>query len=261
LGTNEIGPSEPTAGPPQWRYRRETCGRLDCHLLVPPSDLTPTEAWVLCHGFGAPGDDLVGLAEPLLERLVARDRVPVLVFPEGLLELSDYGMPGGRAWWPLSIARLMQLASSNDLSALREEVPDGIDEAREALAQTISLVLDRYLLSTSQLILGGFSQGAMLTVDTALRGLPAKPRCLIALSGALICEPIWSGFKEALRRVRVLQTHGRFDPILPIQTGRWLRDFFEAAETTLDYMEFDGPHTIPIDVLARMLDHTASSPS
>lgn len=56
-----------------------------------------------------------------------------------------------------------------------------------------------------------------------------------------------------------MQTHGRFDPILPIQTGRWLRDFFEAAEATLEYMEFDGPHTIPIDVLARMLDHTASS--
>ncbi len=154
-------------------------------------------------------------------------------------------MPGGRAWWPLNMARLMQLAEKNDFSEMRNEVPPGIDEARAMLTETTEKILERYSLETSSLTLGGFSQGAMLATDTALRGLKTPPQRLAILSGALICESIWRSCADRLKETEVAQSHGRYDMILPVQTGRWLNTFFREHCSQVDYHEFDGPHTIP----------------
>ena len=56
---------------------------------------------VLCHGYGAPGTDLVGLARECFSidnTLVGRVR---FVFPEAP-EMTDFG---GRQWWPIEIGR------------------------------------------------------------------------------------------------------------------------------------------------------------
>jgi phospholipase/carboxylesterase len=94
----------------------------------------------------------------------------------------------------------------------------------------------------------------MLATDTALRGLKASPARLAIFSGALICETHWRSASDRLRESEVVQSHGRYDMILPIQTGRWLNDFFQESCNKVRYHEFDGPHTIPmeaIDMLSR----------
>ena len=231
--------------PTQWTHSIQQIGPLKSAIIQPAQSSDIHEAIVLCHGFGAPGDDLVGIAELLIRQLRKYDRSPVLVFPEAPIDLAEYGMPGGRAWWPLNMARLMQLAEKNDFSEMRTEVPPGIDEAREMLVETTQKILDQYALPTSSLTLGGFSQGAMLATDTALRGLKTPPKCLAILSGALICENIWKSFADRLNETEVAQSHGRYDMILPIQTGRWLNAFFQENCSQVTYYEFDGPHTIP----------------
>lgn len=235
-----------------WKMNREDIGRLNC-VTVSPSAVDEIERIaVYCHGFGAPGDDLVGLAEPIVRAADDAGEKLLLVFPAAPIDLSRYGMPGGRAWWPLNMARLMALAAVDDFSEMRDEVPPGIDEAREMLVETVQTLLDRFSLPYSSLSIGGFSQGAMLTVDTVVRGLPAPPGKLIAMSGALICESLWKAGSNRLENLPILQSHGRMDSILPIQTGRWLHEFFQAAGSKIDYVEFNGDHTIPYEILPKL---------
>jgi phospholipase/carboxylesterase len=202
----------------------------------------------LCHGFGAPGDDLAGLAEVYLEQCLSTALRPALVFPAAPLDLADEGMPGGRAWWRLNMARLMQATMTNSFDQLRSEIPAGIDQAREALMEAVRTARHRFG-SAPQLVLGGFSQGAMLAVDTALRGLDDPPHGLIIYSGALLCEGLWRPLSSRLASTRIYLSHGTLDPILPIQTGRWLAEMLLEAGCRLNPYYFQGPHTIPMRAL------------
>jgi phospholipase/carboxylesterase len=205
---------------------------------------------VLCHGFGASGEDLVGIAEGLLEGSENAGGIE-LVFPAAPLALDEYGMPGGRAWWLLSISRLIAALDEGRYEEVREEVPPGIDEARQALTETVELLLARNNLDHRQLILGGFSQGAMLSMDVACRGLAAPPAGLCLYSGALICERQWKLTVSRLQHAKIIQSHGRQDPILPFQAGGWLRELLQKAGCQVDFVDFSGPHTIPWEAIER----------
>ncbi len=240
--------------PLNYQATRERLGPLDCVVVAPaaPHNSTTKIAalGVFCHGFGASGEDLVGLAGELLQ-IAATDAGIMLVFPAAPLSLEEQGMPEGRAWWLLSIQRLVSALEDGRYEQIREEVPQEIDTARESLAAVIEIALKRCGLTEKNLLLGGFSQGAMLAVDTALRGLPAPPAQLCLFSGALICELLWKPQASRLRDSQIFQSHGRLDPILPIQTGLWLRDMLQSSGCTVDFVEFDGPHTIPLTAVER----------
>lgn len=232
----------------QYRALREEIAGLTCVTVLPEvttgQPAQPRAVGVFCHGFGAGGDDLVGLAGELLQ--VAGGEQPMaLIFPAAPLSLDEAGMPGGRAWWLLSVQRLLSALEEGRYEQVREEVPPGIDEARDKLTATIEAVLSRYELTESQLLLGGFSQGAMLSVETACLGLKQPPAKLCLYSAALICEKRWTPQASRLSETGILQSHGRLDPILPLQTGVWLRDMLEDAGCAVDFIEFSGPHTIP----------------
>ncbi len=238
-----------------YQAQRQRLGSLDCIVVAPQlsaGESPPQYAAlaVFCHGFGAGGDDLVGLAGELLQML-ASDAPIMLVFPAAPLSLADQGMPGGRAWWMLSIQKMVSAMEEGRFEQIREEVPDEIDAARDSLTETIQIALQQSGLTAQRLLLGGFSQGAMLSVETALRGLPEPPAQLCLYSGALICERLWKPLASRLQHTEILQSHGRLDPVLPLQTGLWLRDMLQAAQCTVDFIEFNGPHTIPFPALER----------
>ena len=223
--------------------KQERIGDLDC-VVVDGSE-SPDIPVVLCHGFGAPGNDLVPLAGQLIKMLgAAADRFR-FVFPEAPISLAEDGMPGARAWWRLNMQRLMELFETNDFSQLRPEVPPGIDESRAMLATTINQVMES--LGAKQYVIGGFSQGAMLTMDTALRGLEHQPAGLCQFSGTLICEDLWKENASQLSSTKVVQTHGTSDFVLPFVAAEWLRDELSDAAASWEFAAFAGPHTIPFE--------------
>jgi phospholipase/carboxylesterase len=205
---------------------------------------------VFCHGFGAPGDDLVGIAQELLSEGDTSQPIQ-LIFPAAPLSLDAQGMPGARAWWLLSIARLIAAMESGQFEQIREEVPQGIDEARVSLVETIEIALERVNLNEQDLLLGGFSQGAMLSMDVACRGLKEPPAALCLYSGALICERQWKASVSRLSDCKIVQSHGRQDPILPFTAGEWLRDLLLDGQCEVDFVDFNGPHTIPMAAIER----------
>ncbi|HEX5064112.1 MAG TPA: alpha/beta fold hydrolase [Kofleriaceae bacterium] len=195
---------------------------------------------VLLHGFGAPGDDLVALAQYI-------DAPARFVFPEAPLELGGlYG--DSRAWWQLDLMRLEQELSSGKPRDRRGEVPEGLSDARDHMVRFLEELEERFAIENSQLVLGGFSQGAMLALDVALHREVA-PAGLILMSGTLLAESIWQPLMSKLSGVPVFQSHGMHDQLLPFSIARQLRDQLKAAGARVDWCEFHGGHEIPPSVL------------
>ncbi len=236
---------------PAYQFSRERLGSLDCGVVRPVDQGRKIRSLaVFCHGFGAGGDDLVGLAGELLQ-LANLEEATMLLFPAAPLSLEAEGIPGGRAWWNLSVQRLLNAMEAGHFEAIREEIPAGIDSAREMLVEAIQHGLEKAGLDEQRLLLGGFSQGAMLCVDTALRGLARPPAMLHLFSACLICESKWKPLAGNLRSTRVLQSHGRLDQVLPFQTGIWLAEMLQEAGCSVEMIEFNGVHTIPYEVIER----------
>jgi len=217
-------------------------GELDTHVIT--STHQPDVVVIFCHGFGAPADDLVPVGAQLIQQFPKLlDRVEI-IFPGAPLSLAEHGIPMGRAWWHLDLARLANPGNSRDIEAMRKDCPDGLPRSRELLTGLVHEALARHQLSASQLVIGGFSQGAMLATDVALH-LPDPVGGLVVWSGALINELDWSSRRTQLAGMPVVQSHGTADPILPFQSGVWLQDLFKQGNARLNFLRFDGPHTIP----------------
>ena len=202
--------------PEAWTLDRPSLGTLET-ISVRPVKSDPSCLVVMCHGYGAPGTDLVGLFEDILQSLPEDSAKPAFLFPEAPIDLEDEGMYGARAWWRLNMAQLMQMSATNSFDKMRNAAPEGLDEARIKLCNCIEQFRNQYEWPNLPIVLGGFSQGAMLTVDTALRGTVAPIVGLLVFSGALICESLW---REAARTkplsVALVQSHGTLDQVLPI---------------------------------------------
>lgn len=242
----------------RYRTQRQRIGQLDCAVVK--SDEAPRALGILCHGFGASGEDLLGLAEDLLEARTGEEPVE-LIFPAALLSLADEGFAEGRAWWRLSIQRLMAVMEMGQYELIREESPPGIDEARLALAEVVAESLQQSGLPVDRLLLGGFSQGAMLAMECACCALDEAPGALALYSGCLIRELQWKVGVNKLSNSQILQSHGELDPILPMRTGVWLRELLTENGCKVDFLPFSGPHTISweaIEGTAKLLDDLAA---
>ena len=156
---------------------------------------------VLLHGFGAPGDDLVSL-----HRVFRVETEVRWVFPEAPLDLSavGYGL-GARAWWMLDLAALERTMQTGPEDRSGEH-PAELPEARGALSELLDVVEKE--LRPSKLILGGFSQGAMLSLDAALHD-PRPLAGLIQLSGTVIAESEWKPRMASRQGLPVFQSQRR----------------------------------------------------
>lgn len=232
-----------------------TLASLSCQIVqlepVPPELIV-----VLCHGFGAPGDDLVPLGAELLERRRALGARVRFVFPAAPLSLASLGMGPGRAWWMLTMERLMALQMGTAepeaiVETMRRDSPEGLPDARKRLMGLVSELSVQTKLPLGRIVLGGFSQGSMLATDVALR-LEEAPAALCILSGALVNEADWEKRAAARKGLKVFQSHGRQDPILPYEGGVVLRDFLSKAGLAVDFLSFNGGHTITLEGLDRV---------
>jgi phospholipase/carboxylesterase len=218
-----------------------------------PEGERPELALVLCHGYGATGRDLVGLTQALgivkpglLQRIV-------FLYPAAPLDLSDAGIPYGRAWWPIELDRLLNRPTPELLAAFRRANPPGLSEARQMLDELVREAGTQFSLRPDQIVLGGFSQGSMLATDLALR-MEEGPAALCILSGALINEEEWSELARQHPPLDVLQSHGRQDPILMYPQGTALRDLLSQAGHRVDFVPFEGYHEIPPVVMHHLAE-------
>ena len=215
---------------------------LDCCELAPRGDTEMVV--VICHGFGAPGDDLVPLGSELGRALPKLAQSARFVFPEAPLSLDSLGWGDARAWWMIDMAKLQLAQQTGQLRDLRSERPVGLPEARDQLVTLLTEVQAETGIPWSKFVLGGFSQGAMIAVET-LRHLPERLGGAILFSGTLINEAEWNAPSPRLDGLPIMQSHGRSDVILPYSLSLELKKLLEKQGASVQFVEFSGGHAIP----------------
>lgn len=156
---------------------------------------TPRQMVVVLHGYGADGADLLGLADPLSPHL------PDAVFYAPDAPDPCSGNPFGRQWF--GIPRFD--GSTND------QATAGLARAADAVNAFLDARLSDEGLTAKDLILLGFSQGAMTALHVApRRGTPIAG--VVAISGRLIAPERLT--LDALSKPPVLLMHGDRDDVV-----------------------------------------------
>ena len=151
---------------------------------------------IFLHGYGADGNDLLGLADPLAPHM----QNTVFLAPDAPEPCRN--APFGRQWFPIP-----WLDGSSEA-----EAQAGLAQSAGDLDGFIDARLAEEGMQASQLAVVGFSQGTMM----ALHVLPrrATPVAgLVAFSGRLLAADRLAA--EALSKPPVLLVHGDQDPMVP----------------------------------------------
>lgn len=194
---------------------------------------------LLCHGFGAPGEDLVSL-----HRVIDAGPSTRWFFPEAPIALEG-GMAGGRAWWPIDMMKLQMAMMRGELRDLENETPDGLPLASSALLSCIDALIADHGVDPAKLVIGGFSQGAMLTTEISLIA-DRSFAGLAVLSGTLLSKARWvEGAKQRGKGLHVFQSHGRRDPVLPFSGAEALHELLKTHGAHAAFTPFGGQHEIP----------------
>ncbi len=196
--------------------------RLDGPTLEPASGRA-RQLVVLCHGLGADGNDLIGLAPEWASVL------PDAAFIAPNAPFPCEGAPMGRQWF-----------------ALWDRTQDQMEAGVRMAAGLLNAWLDQQLaargLAPGACALMGFSQGAMTALFAALRR-KAPVGCVLAFSGALLGAAALGD--ELSARPPVLLVHGEADPVVPVAASRAAEAALKAAGVPVTARYVPGlPHGI-----------------
>jgi phospholipase/carboxylesterase len=158
----------------------------------------------------------------------------------------------------IDVARLERALTTGETRDLTNDVPAGLPPARELLIAMLEEMTAKLSADPARTLLGGFSQGAMLSLDVALH--TERPFAgLILLSGTLLAQDEWLPRMPARKGLRVFQSHGTMDPLLPFTIAEKLRDAMKAAGLEVEFTAFRGQHEIPPPVLHHLGAFTQSA--
>ena len=230
------------------QINRNICN-LKC-IVSEPNSLNAENLYlvVLCHGYGAPGNDLVSVGEYLCRSDSSISENICFIFPEGPLSLDNIGLSGARAWWEIEFPSLPRPIDGIDPRDLSKDIPKGMTLASNMLMDLVNQIMLDYSVSSNRIILGGFSQGSMITTDVALK-MDQPLGGLIVMSGTLVCEEVWKKLSQNKEVIKIFQSHGRLDPLLSFNAAERLKELFIEAGFDHKFLPFDGFHEIPEEVL------------
>ncbi len=201
--------------------------------LERPAAAEPEGALVLLHGRGADERDLY----PLLDALDPERRL-LGVTPRGPLSLP----PGGAHWYALG--------------GLPTPEPSTFWPTFEAA----SAWLDALDIPLERTVLGGFSQGAVMSWALGLgRGAGTRPAGIVALSGFM---PSVDGLEldlGGLEGYPVAIAHGSLDAVIPADFSRQARATLEQAGADVLYREAPLAHTIDPRIVPELREFVASA--
>lgn len=203
------------------------------HVVRPPSPGANAEGerpplLLLMHGVGSNEQSMAQLAPAFDPRfMVVSVRSPLV------LGLNAFG------WFHVTF-------SAQGPVIVVEEAEAGW----KLLARFVDEAVAAYGADPARVYLGGFSQGAIMSLATLLTA-PGKVAGAVAMSGRLLPEVLpHAAADEALRDKPVLIIHGEVDDKLGIHLARWAREQLERFPLTLTYRELPMGHTITADSLA-----------
>ncbi len=205
----------------------------------------PSSALVLLHGHGVAGDDLVYLGDELnLPPHIA------LVFPEGplIVDQANAGI-AKRGWWPADATQLQIALFTGQVQLASRVAFCGCEGVRAQFSSFLDALQANLGLRPERIALGGFSQGALLSLDSVLHD-DRQWAGLLCLSGTLFDVAMLRARLHGRAAVPVFISHGRLDPILPFAAARQLYEEFSRAGWNTSFVPFEGSHGIPRQIVS-----------
>ena len=189
----------------------------------------PQGALVLLHGRGTSEHDLF----PLLD-VLDPDRRLVGVTPGGPLALP----PGGRHWYAI---RRVGAPPPDTFLPTYERLTAWFDALPEALGVPVE-----------RTVVGGFSQGAVMSYAVGLGAGRPTPAGILAMSGFMPTVEDFALDLEGRQGFPVAIAHGELDQIIGVEWGRDARDRLTAAGADVLYRETPMPHTVDPRVIPEL---------
>jgi phospholipase/carboxylesterase len=199
---------------------------LNTIILEPHSKNKPKNAVILCHGYGGDGNDISILAN------YWRAHLPDTIFicpdaPEKCAASSS-----GFQWFDL-------------MDQTPEQVLAKSLVAENRLNKLIDEVKKNNNLKSNQIIIGGFSQGCMITLQTGLKRKDAI-NSIIGYSGRIIDTEHLS--KNINSKPHIILMHGDVDQIVSIDSLLEAKDFFNKNNYEIETHIFKScEHRIPTE--------------
>jgi phospholipase/carboxylesterase len=186
-----------------------------------PAAGSPAGALVLFHGRGADEIDLA----PLLDILDPEQRLLGLA-PRGPLALP----PGGAHWYAV---REIGFPDPDTFLPTFAQLSDWLDGALAEVG-----------IDLGRTVLGGFSQGAVMSYALGLAGGRQRPAGILAMSGFIPTVESFELDLESRAGLPVSISHGTYDPVIGVEFGREARDRLDAAGLRVSYREDPVAHQI-----------------
>ena len=196
--------------------------------LVRPAAGDPAGALVLFHGRGTSEHDLA----PLIDAIDPQRRL-VGATPRGPLALP----PGGAHWY---VVREIGFPDRETFMS-----------SYELAAAWLDSLADETGIPAASTIVGGFSQGAVMSWALGLGVARPRPAGIIALSGFV---PTVDGFELDLSPPLppVAIGHGTYDPVISVEFGRQAKKILEEAGADVLYRESPMPHSVDPSFIAEL---------
>ena len=199
---------------------------LNTIILQPLSKEKPKNAVILCHGYGGDGKDISILASYWRAHLTET----IFICPDAPEKCE--ASPSGYQWFDLMDQSSEQILSKSLV-------------AENKLNKLIDEVKLKYELKGHQIIIGGFSQGCMITLQTGIKRKD-KINSIIGYSGRIISTEHLS--KNIISRPNVILMHGDLDQVVTIDSLLEAKEFFGKHNYEIETKMFKHcEHRIPTE--------------
>ena len=197
---------------------------LNTIVLEPLTQKKPKSAVILCHGYGGDGKDISILAN------YWRAHLPDTVFVCPDAPEKCEASSSGYQWFDLMDRSQEQVLSKSLVAEIK-------------LNKLIDEVKEKNNLLANQIVIGGFSQGCMISLQT---GIKRKDRVnsIVGYSGRIIDTEHLS--KNIVSKPNIILMHGDIDQIVPASSLLEAKDFFSKNNYEIETHIFKNcEHRIP----------------
>lgn len=195
-----------------------------------PSEKPPV--LILLHGVGSNEDDLFSLAPSIPGRFL-------VISARGPYTLGA----GSYAWFHVDFSTGKPVIN-----------PAEAEQSRKLLIAFTEQVMRLYKVDESQIFLGGFSQGGIMSYSVGLTR-PDLLKGIAIMSSRLLPEvrPLVKP-SERLKTLQVFVSHGQQDAVLPIDYAREAQTYLKGLGLKPEYHEYPGGHTVTEAMLQDLVE-------
>lgn len=178
---------------------------------------------IMLHGYGSNYNDLISLSD-----FFGDDYLYISIQANHSLDPNSY------CWWSL------HFDSDHTLKSDFDQAKYSVENLNKFIQKEI---ITKYNINNKNIILLGFSQGAMLAYALSLNFYDIYKK-VVGLSGKIQEEIIKPASNDKYKDHKFYCSHGIFDQTIPITYARKASDWFEKNKINHQFHEFDSQHNL-----------------